>query len=431
MKAIKELNISLNDFNKIKKSKKIIYVTNNENLNDLKKRDKIKIINQETKKSKKVKIYNLYYGKNIEEIEKNIKDNTEYLYQKEISKDDKNELIGIEFKKKKKIIRKILLSIFIVILLFIIVFFIRSIIRNIQSKKIKELIENVKQEETYYVFVEINPSIALEVNQDVIISTSCLNEDCSNIFKDIEIKNKQLNEAIDVLYNTAKTAGIDVSLVNVSSINNKVESIIKEKDYIEFHSIDSFKQAEYLDNVVDTNLGKNKEDYNLKLLDVYKKDSDYNKLYTCNIVNNEIECYITDEFWNNLSKELTPGNIYTVIEYQQQLMRLLDKFNVKYEKTGVEGTDLLDVAVRGIYIGNNYHYITQSSGYNCVSYRKIHLDLYNSDDTLNLKMILLPLNKLDLAHLTYKQEDVILLDDNVTGPDITRIEGCSTSLEIN
>ena len=419
---MKELKVSNSDFLKIIKRNKLIYLK--ECNEDYQIKDKIKVINLENGKHKKYKITNLYYGKTKEEFNQTLKDKNKYLCNSDIDFSKGKEYVGLELKHSRKIIRKSILIIFLLLILFGLIYLIRFGINTWQNKKVISQIEKVKEEEIYYVFIEINPSIALEVKNDKIISTACLNDDCYTYFKNVEVKNKKLNEVIDILYTKAKDAGINVEKVSVSSVNNNVESIIQNKDYVEFHNINNDTQKEYLDNLEDnTDLGNDKKDYNEKLLDVYKKDSDYDKLYSCNIVNDEIECFITDEFFAQLSIALRPNNLFTVVDYQQQLMRLLDKFNIKYETSGIEGTDLLNVAVRGIYIDNQYHNFSQGACANCVCYRKAHINLYDEENTFNLKMTFIPINKIDLVHLKYNSKDVILLNEDSTGPDIIH-DGC-------
>lgn len=48
-------------------------------------------------------------------------------------------------------------------------------------------------------FVEINPHLLLNVKDNKVMKTVCLNEDCKKIYNDLSLENKNINEGIDII----------------------------------------------------------------------------------------------------------------------------------------------------------------------------------------------------------------------------------------
>ena len=86
------------------------------------------------------------------------------------------------------------------------------------------------------------------------------------------------------------------------------------------------------------------------LIEALEKDLDYGKLYNAKIVNGTVEVKLTDYF----DKELNPLNVPQVTTYYNELIRVLDKFDVKYDS-------ITDRGVKGpthIYVqGQKYEYL--------------------------------------------------------------------------
>lgn len=266
----KELSIDNEIFKKIKKHKKVIYVQ----LNDEKLEEKRKVIvtNKDNNKKIKRKIKKIYSATNLEELKSILNKKEKYILPKNIediySKEDilKNGIVGIEFKRNKKIFRKIFLGIIVVVLLYLLFNFVTNLIEDDKVNKLKDNLEEIKEKEINYVIVEINPKAILEVVNDKVVSKGCLNEDCKTIFNNIDI-NKTLKETIEAMYNVAKEKGIDVSNgVKVSSSNTKIENKVKELEYVEYTNITTSDEKGYLEQVLDNEELKNetsKEDRRL------------------------------------------------------------------------------------------------------------------------------------------------------------------------
>lgn len=323
--------------------------------------------------------------------------------------------------KKSKTIFKIMGITFIIIILVISVSLILNYKKLQESKnQTNEFIEKynkIASEEVSYVIVEINPKAVLEVVNDKIINMGCLNSDCQNIFN-VDITNKTLNQAIEILYNTSIEKGIDVSNgVTVSSANNEVESYLSNLEYVKYNPISNNDVNKYLKEVIDNNDISNsvaKNSYINKLFEFYKNDSDYGNVYTCNITNDELSCYITEQFMNNLPYDITLTNIFSYNELHQKLMNTFDKFNIKYESKleDVEGFDLFKINnIKEIKISEEYFsigasYYEDNNIYNCYN---IILSSTLESGEYGYSYKTLPLSKLNLVNLEYNENDLVTL----------------------
>lgn len=421
MKKI-ELRIAYEDFKKIKKGKKTaLILPNNELVKEISDGVKITFINDYNKKNFKTKIKKIISGETIINVLANFsnkelgydKKDTQVIekieskYNEEIKEKG---FVGIKIKRKKKIFRKIILF---TILLFLCIYgflFIKNTINSFKSKKIYNQIEEIKKDKLSYVVVSINPKIIIELKNDKVINTGCLNNDCISTFKNSNLANKNLKSAIETLYEVAKESGIDVSNVSVFSKEN-IENKLKDLNYVKYNQIDNNEELNYINQVLDNDNIKNqlsKEDYNKKLLETYQKDSDYGKYYTC-VINDELECYLTDEFiekfsyllsGNTSEEEVLKKIIANTLEYDPILQRILDKFNVEYKTEtffGIKG-------ITEIKINNNYYTLRTS----------ISTELANVGASFEIEdaeygIIVLKLQNLNLFNSSYKKEDLIEL----------------------
>ncbi len=139
----------------------------------------------------------------------------------------------------------------------------------------------------------------MTIKENKVENISCLNDDCMTIYDELNVKGKNINDSIDVIYNVSKRKGFDTSkgvkLSSTDTIN------VEKKDYISIEYIDSTKEKELLNEVKNNEEIKNVDNnsYYDKLLEELKKDSDYDKVYTCNMNDSKaLECHFTSEFLN-------------------------------------------------------------------------------------------------------------------------------------
>lgn len=327
--------------------------------------------------------------------------------------------------KKRKVL-KVLCIIIVLVALIIGSLAVISKIKINNSKKqttqfIQEYNQLVEEEKVSYVMVEINPKAMLEVVNNKITNMKCLNSDCENILN-IDIKGKTLVDAIELLYETSKDNGIDVSKgVNVSSTNSKIEEKVKDLKYVNYKTITEKEEKDYFEknNLKDNNSTNNsQENFNNKLFELYKKDPDYNKVYTCSMKENNLQCYITEEFERNLPTQISITNMFYYNEVHQKLMNVLDKFNIEYENwlDEVEGESTIKTnEVKAIKLPDAMHQVG-------VSYYKG--DNFESNFDFSFNIVIdstlesgdygwsyktLPLSKLELTSLTYSESDIVIL----------------------
>lgn len=334
-KEVHQIKINGDEFKRIKKNKQsIILCLNDDDNKNINVKDKIVLVNGNKKLKKKVK--GLYSYSTIEEIMQNIK-NKQLGYKKKDTinydnfiKDYKNEdikkygFLGIEIKRKKHIFRKILLTLLIIVILYFSYNFIDGKVNELKAKKFYHEINDLSNERTDFVFVEINPHLLLNVKNNKVIKTMCLNEDCKKIYNDLSLENKNINESIDIIYNVSNEKGFDTSNgVNIKT-TGKIE--IEEKTYIQVEYINEATKNEILSNVKDVDIDNiSNDDYYNNLWDKLKKDPDYGNLYSCDMENGELACFLT---WKELSSNVNPvakRKKYREIKY------VLEKFGIKTE----------------------------------------------------------------------------------------------------
>lgn len=319
--------------------------------------------------------------------------------------------------------KKILLIVVLVILAaFGIIYFVMSYKNTLNKKKTEEFIDNIQEiekEEVTYVIVEINPKAILEVVNGKVISKGCLNNDCLKIFNDIEFENKEIKDVLESMYHTAKEKGIDVKNgVKVSSTNEKIETFVKDVEYVVYKKIDEIEEKKNVEQVLDNQAIKNeekKESYQEKLLKEYQNDSDHGKLYTCDLINAEVACYVTEDFDIELSKDLDSNyDLYGLYQTSQKLERLLNKFGIQYDyKKTYNINNVTEIYISGepYSIGSNYTSATTSIGIGIEPETKINeykntaIQVNKNDETY-----LLPITKLNLINLKYNESDLIQID---------------------
>lgn len=439
MKKIVEIKLDNNEFQKVKKRKQSIIIQKNyDELGNLKKKDKIKIINIDKDKFvyKKVKTITKYID--TEDLLKNT--NKKKLgYQKKENMDSKDltskygnsELISIELITSKKIIRKVFLGIFVILLLLFIIHKVRYFMDNLNMNKIKKY----KEEEVITAIVSINPSIALKIKNDTVIDALCLNDDCKDLLTKMnynyndDINNKNINIVIEDFYNGAKNNGYDVSNGITLSSSSNVEILINDIKNIKYEYITS---SEIEDIITKEEPSFNqteisKTEYNQKLLSMYEKDSDYNKTFSCGIYDEEVKCYMTDfkkEVMKNFGNENFIINTEKLIENEFAFRRLLDKFNIQYELSGL--------AISTIELADfkSYPFVNKSdicllnakdengTVVGCAEKLTLYdvITIYENQDfsqpEIYISSKLLSFDKINLVTKTFEDDDITVIEEN-------------------
>ena len=204
------------------------------------------------------------------------------------------------------------------------------------TKKMNNTINELSKDKVDYVFIEINPSFVLTIKENKVNDAACLNDDCVSIYNDINIKGKSIIESIDNLYNLAKEKGFDTS--NGIKIKTTIEIDIKDKDYITIEFINETTKNELLSNVKNNEEIKNisNDDYYARFWEELKKDKDYDKVYTCNMNNKVLECYIIldtginqDSDYNMNSESDFERVMGLIFNSQADIFNTLKKFGIE------------------------------------------------------------------------------------------------------
>lgn len=308
-----------------------------------------------------------------------------------------------ELKSRKRIV---IVIIFLIILILISLPFISiSIINNNNEKQVNEFknnIELIKKEDVSYAIIEINPKIILEIINNKVVNKRCLNEDCEIIFNNIDVSNRSMLEVIELLYNTSKEHGINVTNgVKVSITDDKMRDEIINLGYVDYNFVSSNDIKQYLTEEEMKNIKSDNEE----IYEMLQKDSDYGKLFICDN-NDQISCYITEKFENEIS---SANNMSQFFVTAPKLVRLFDKFNIGYDYSDNYGF----INISAINIFNGYYRIG-------VDYSKSTSYIGKEGDTLEGKeerfknsfieiipdQALLPLNKFDLYNKTFNEKDL-------------------------
>lgn len=156
------------------------------------------------------------------------------------------------------------------------------------NEKMNTIMEEIKNDQSSYVFVEVNPYFALELQGNNVQNMWCLNDDCEKIKSKIDIQSKTLSESIEILYQISKDNGFDITNgVTLKSSQNIFENI-KELSYVNVESIALEEQKKILESIDATT-----ESFNSSELDKLKTDEDYGYIYECN--DDLSECYIKND----------------------------------------------------------------------------------------------------------------------------------------
>jgi len=277
------------------------------------------------------------------------------------------------------------------------------------------------------------PDVLELVKNGKVSNMGCLNEDCLTIFKDTNLENDTLKEAIEKLYTKAKEKNVDVSNgVSVSS-NKEITEEVKKLDYVQYKQVDKHQIKDEIKNVIDNKdikEEKNKNDINKDILAEYKKDKDYGDLYECKIVDSEPVCYITEAFAKRLTtKNETVEEFMNALNEMRKLENILDKFEFDYEQGGVEGLKQM-IVNRIVVNGTSYPLFGSFSlGTSTISanpeetqnntfseYSRFGLTIHNSFGELNAdkyQLIVLPIENIELISKTYNEHDKItIIEEN-------------------
>ena len=210
------------------------------------------------------------------------------------------------------------------------------------------VINEISKDRIDYVFIEINPSFVLTIKENEVNDIACLNDDCVSIYNDIDVKGKSIGDSIDSLYNLAKEKGFDTS--KGVKVKTTISLNFENKDYISVEFIDETSKQELLSNIKNNEEIKNKSNvgYYTKLWEELKKDKDYDKVYACNMDNNELKCYIILQTGINKDSDYNVEDD-TGLNYLQsiftdstnKILNTLKKFNfnVKNNKVIINGIE--------------------------------------------------------------------------------------------
>lgn len=278
---------------------------------------------------------------------------------------------------KKKIALIIGIIIIFIIISFVVYYFISINNINKNSRKMESIVSEVKENNINYVFLDINPSFTLVIQNDVVSQVVCRNDDCLELKKSLNIKGKDLVNAVETIYNTATEKGYDTK----DGIYIKTTIPLSQKlntNYIHIETIEKNEEESLLKENIDKieiELTDNE-----KLIEKLKKDEDYGNIYTCSIINNNVECYLNDNMKNN-------GETHLLQE--KRIASVLNRFGIKTESVWemgvveeplfrlyIDGSKFVNLGGNGI---NNMSYI---GTYNCntVRFNLKDLNLLNPSD---------------------------------------------------
>lgn len=261
---------------------------------------------------------------------------------------------------KKKIVLIIGIMIILIIVSFAIYYFININNINKNSKKMESIVNEVKENNVNYIFLDINPSFTLVMQNDVVSQVICRNDDCTKLKNSINIEGKTLINAVDEIYNTATEKGYDTK----NGVYIKTTTPLSQKLNTNYIHIETIEKDEE-ENLLKENIDKIEIELtdNEKLIEKLKKDEDYGNIYTCSIINNNVECYLN----NNMK-----SNGETQLLLLKRVAAVLNRFGIKTEsawemgvveeplfKLYIDGTKFVNLGGNGI---NNMSYI---GTYNC------------------------------------------------------------------
>lgn len=429
-KKLYELNLDNETFKQIKKHKKVIYLQPDNNTFELTEKSKVIINNGETKKQLVRKVKKIYKGKNLEELKLTLNRKQKYIMPKNYEEvySDKENIVGIEFKHKKRIFIKLFLGIFIILLLLVLIYFINNVITDYKNKKFISNLEKLNNEKVITVIVDINPSIALKVKNGTVIESQCLDQDCTDLLNKMNytyndnLNNQKLDKVINEIYEASDKFDYGTSNgITVSSSSYEVQVLVKDVKEVTYKHITVQEEENILvnSNVSFKENELTKDEYNNKLLAELRKDSDYNITYTCDIYDREVKCYMIDflsELVLDLKNNESKAKILELGVAIDKFKKLLNKFDIQYEEEGLLLSDIIlkngkkydynGEYVIGINDGNNN--ITDIQFLNTLSY-EVHI-LGQDNVVLEDKLYIIPFSKIDLLTQTYDKKDVVCVE---------------------
>jgi len=284
-------------------------------------------------------------------------------------------------KNKFKIILVILGIILFVIGSYLIYYYVSLSIIEKNSNNMEEIFTELKENDISYVFVDINPSFVLKMKNNLVTSVKCRNREC-DLVKTLldDIYEKNIVEAVNMIYEETTNLGFDTSNgITVRSSDTFTQSLTSYS-YIYVETIEKDEETKLLSEV-EEELDEVKEVlfYNEELLKKLENDDDYGKIYTCKLVNDNIECYINSDLQVNFNN---------IIE-QKKIVAVLNRFGIE-TKSGWE-MNIVEEPLYWIYIdgtrftnasGGNIGDMEYLGQYGCstVRFKLNDLNLMNPND---------------------------------------------------
>ena len=331
-KQVYNISLDQDTFKRVKKNKlRIVLQLNNDDNQKINIKDKVTFIDEVSNKKCKKKVKKIYHYSDYKDAET------------KFSKDDikKFGVLGIEVNGNRHIFMKVVLGILILLLLRIGYYFIDKSLEQAKSKDVAVEVSEIQKDKLDYVFVDINPSFVLTIKDDKVEDVACLNDDCMAIYNEIDIKGKDINTSINELYSLSSIKGYNttkgIRIKTTSDVN------IEKKDYITVEFISAADKDELLTNLKNNEdiKNNNNDGYYATLWESLKADGDYGDVYTCNMNNEELECYFTEKFILSFLVD-EEKLVLDYLGWKQQVNRYyntLDKFNVNHKM--IDGLDYI------------------------------------------------------------------------------------------
>lgn len=244
-----------------------------------------------------------------------------------------------KMKKKKHVFRNIVLLLLAVILLYFGLIFVKKTFGRLNAKKVGNDILNVNKEKTSYVFIEINPSLLITLKNNIVMNVACLNSDCISIYDELDIKNKNINDSIEIIYNKSKEKGFDTS--NGVKVKSTDKLDINLNEYITIEYIDTEIESKLLNKVINNESIKtiDNQNYYANLWEKLKNDSAYGKIYECEMNGEKLSCYFKKDFFQKPDTTSIPELYRLFVEFNNALRNTFDKFGIIYDDT----TKIIDI----------------------------------------------------------------------------------------
>lgn len=287
---------------------------------------------------------------------------------------------------KKKIFLIIVITIILILLGLLTYYFISVYNINKNSKKMEEIVKEVKENNINYVFVDINPSFTLVMQNDIVSQVVCRNDDCTKLKQFINIEGKDLINAVNEIYNTATENGYDTK----NGVYVKTTTPLPQKlnnNYIHIETIEKNEE----ENLLKENIDKIEIELNdnEQLLEKLKKDEDYGNIYSCSIISNNVECYLNHDMKSN-------GETHLI--QQKRIASVLNRFGIKTESAWEMG--VVEEPLFKLYIDGSKFVNLGGNAIDNMSY----IGTYNCGDVrFNLKDLNL-LNPTDIQEHFYNEE---------------------------